>query len=72
MITVLRKNSNVTVIFDGYSNGQTAMDVIHNSQREVVFDKFTKFVSAKDEFLSNLKNKELFIRLLGETLKENG
>ena len=26
----------------------------------------------KDEFLSNLKNKELFIRLLGETLKEIG
>ena len=47
---VLRKYSNVTVVFDGYSNEPTTKDMTHlrrtklNSQRDVIFDKNTKFV----------------------------
>lgn len=66
----LKKYTNVTVVFDGYSHEPSTKDVTHYRRgkgivgTEVKFTYNTPFKSKKDVFLKNLNNKQNFITLL--------
>ena len=65
------------VIFDGYTSSSTK-DITHLRRRkgmsgvEVSFNENMKLNTTKDLFLSNNKNKETFIHMLGEHLVAGG
>ena len=75
---VLKKYGKAIVVFDGYKNGPSTKDMTHLrrnqkcSQRPIIFAENTKFTLSKEDFLSNLTNKEQFIHLIGDKLKKDG
>ena len=66
------------VVFDGYKDGPSTKDMTHMrrsekcSQRLIVFTENTKFTVSKEDFLSNLSNKDQFLLLMGGKLKQEG
>ena len=68
----------MTVVFDGYLNGPTTKDCIHlrrthgKGSAKVKFSVNTPCETKKEHFLSNCKNKQNFINMLGQCLQENG
>ena len=68
---------NSTIIFDGYDTA-TTKDMTHHYRRkgvvgvEVTFDEATILNTNKELFLSNNKNKQKFIKLLGKHLQQEG
>ena len=65
------------IIFDGYDTA-TTKDMTHHCRRkgvvgvEVTFDEATILNTNKELFLSNNKNKQKFIKLLGKHLQQVG
>ena len=72
---ITRRCTSPTVIFDGYSAGQTTKDATHNrwckgSQHQVIdFSLGIKLQKKKEEFLSSTQNKQRIIRYIGEKLR---
>ena len=77
---VTKRYQNVVVVFDGYPNCPTTKDVTHMRRTctrgitgpEIHFTGNMPCKSRKETFLSNTKNKQSFINLLGRTLSSNG
>ena len=75
---VLKKYGKAIVVFDGHKNGPSTKDMTHLrrnqkcSPRPIIFTENTKFMLSKEDFLSNLTNKEQFIHLIGDKLKKDG
>ena len=75
---VLRKYKNAIVVFDGYSGEPSTKDIAHARRGssmtgpEVVLDESNKVCLKKDLFLSNYKNKQQFLYLLGVHLSNAG
>ena len=71
------KESLVTIVFDGYSAGPSTKDVTHLRRTraigpDVTFEGEMSFNLKKDDFLSNPRNKERFIKYLGSKLQHAG
>ena len=66
------------MVFDGYKDGPSTKDMTlmrrseKCSQRLIVFTENTKFTVSKEDFLSNLSNKDQLLHLMGEKLKQEG
>ena len=66
------------MVFDGYKDGPSTKDTTHMrrsekcSQHLILFAENTKFTVSKEDFLSNLSNKDQFLHLMGEKLKQEG
>ena len=65
------------IVFDGYESGPTTKDNAHirrnkEQMTEVHFTGSTVINVKKDRFLSNRKNKQSFINLLGRSLEQMG
>lgn len=63
------------IVFDGYDNGPSTKDVTHIRKskivgKEVEFSECMQLTTSKEEFLSNVKNKSLFLKMLGDFLKK--
>jgi hypothetical protein len=75
---VTKRYQNVVVVFDVYPNYPTTKDVTHTRRSrgitgpEIHFTENMPCKSRKETFLSNTKNKQNFINLLGRTLSSNG
>lgn len=75
---VVQRYANATVVFDGYANGPSTKDVTHNRRTQGKIGPFVNFTakmplrSKKEEFLNNKCNKQNFINMLSDVLKENG
>ena len=67
-----------TVVFDGYSGGPGIKDNTHQRQganktaNKVNILDATKFVGKKEDFLSNVENKQAMIDLIAKCLKQKG
>lgn len=73
---VNKRYGKVTIVFDGYEN-PNIKDMEHRlrmkqSSVEVVFDKNSPVIVKKNKFLSNSKNKQRFINILGSYFQERG
>ncbi|KAK6191116.1 hypothetical protein SNE40_002860 [Patella caerulea] len=68
----------VTVVFDGYTDGATTKDCTHartSSQgigAKVNFKSNMPLQMKKEDFLSNKDNKQQFVNMLGDCLKSDG
>ncbi|KAK3743952.1 hypothetical protein QZH41_002713 [Actinostola sp. cb2023] len=74
---VKRRYDNVTIVFDGYLDSATTKDCTHQRRANVYgptvhFDNNMVLKSKKEEFLANKENKQRFINLLSDRLKEAG
>ena len=75
---IVGKYTNATVVFDGYNTESSTKDCAYLrrthgiSSAQVKFNANTPFKSKKDQFLSNCKNKQTFINMLGKCLQERG
>ncbi|KAK3713979.1 hypothetical protein QZH41_005649 [Actinostola sp. cb2023] len=72
---VERRYGKATVVFDGYEDGPSTKDCTHQRRTSacgpmVVFDPDMVITLKKDEFLSNKANKQRFINLLADRLKQ--
>jgi len=66
-----------TVVFDGYSEGPSIKDNMHQRYAEnnhpiVNFNAETKFVGRKDDFFSRSSDKQGLINLMTEELEKKG
>ena len=74
---VKNRYPNVTVVFDGYETASTK-DMTHRRRNKgkqgvtAAFTKDMKLAVSKEVFLSNKKNKQKFIHMLGNELQMNG
>ena len=74
---VKNRYPNVTVVFDGYETASTK-DMTHRWRNKgkqgvtAAFTKDMKLAVSKEVFLSNKKNKQKFIHMLGNELQMNG
>ena len=72
---VRNRYSNAIVVFDGYGNGPSTKDHTHQRRTKgivgtkVYFNEDTLFKSKKDLFLGNVENKQNFITLLANHLR---
>ena len=75
---VLRKYKNAIVVFDGYSGEPSTKDSAHARRGssmtgpDVVLDENNKVCLKKELFLSNYKNKQQFLKMLGVHLSKAG
>ena len=74
---VLRSYPHATVVFDGYSQGASTKDMAHAQRRnipgrDVHFDPLMHLSEKKEDFLSNVQNKQKFIQLVGERMEKAG
>ena len=75
---VRNRYSNAIVVFDGYGNGPSTKDHTHQRRTKgivgtkVYFNEDTPFKSKKDLFLGNVENKQNFITLLANHLRNQG
>ena len=59
------------VVFDGYKEDPSTKDMTHlrrtekQLQRSIVFTENTKFTVSKEDFLSNLRNKDQKCEVIG-------
>ena len=66
------------MIFNGYSDGPSTIDMIHKRRGlpkqspTVQFEEEMMFTGKKDIFMENNKNKERFLKMVGEELKLTG
>lgn len=66
------------VIFDGYETGPSTKDPTHLRRSVGIgsevrgLHKLTKLTTRKELFLSNLKNKQAFVHMLGDVLESKG
>ncbi|KAK7111484.1 hypothetical protein V1264_011106 [Littorina saxatilis] len=73
-----RRYRNPVIVFDGYDSGPTTKDTAHLRRSSgavgpvVMFTKDTVLTSRKDHFLSNARNKQAFIFMLGSALEYDG
>ncbi|XP_053377818.1 uncharacterized protein LOC123527311 isoform X1 [Mercenaria mercenaria] len=69
---------NTVVVFDGYDQGPSTKDITHYRRSnggvgtKVKFEYSTPFRSKKEIFLRNQGNKQAFVKLLGEFLRQEG
>ena len=74
----VKKYSNPTVVFDGYTDSPSTKDHTHLrrtggvSGPEVKFTEDMTLSSKKQQFLANTQNKQRFINLLGKKMEEDG
>jgi hypothetical protein len=67
-----------TVVFGGYSGGPGIKDITHQRRganktaNKVNISDATKFVGKKEDFLSNVENKQAMIDLIAKCLKQKG
>ncbi|KAG0715131.1 hypothetical protein GWK47_012669 [Chionoecetes opilio] len=67
-----------TIVFDGYIGGPNTKDIIHQRRRKnrtsnkVNIAEGTKFVGKKEDFLSNVENKQSLINLISQRMKDRG
>lgn len=72
---VRNRYSNAIVVFDGYGNGPSTKDHTHQRRTKgivgtkVYFNEDTPFKSKKDLFLGNVENKQNFITLVANHLR---
>ena len=75
---VTKKYLNSAVVFDGYSVGPSTKDAAHLRRKgtaagaEVKFTEDMHLKSKKQQVLTNTTNKQWFIHLLSEEMKEKG
>ena len=74
---VLRSYPHATIVFDGYSQGASTKDMAHAQRRnipdrDVHFDPLMHLSEKKEDFLSNVQNKQKFIQLVGERMEKAG
>ena len=75
---VEKKYGPAHVVFDGYVNGPSTKDVTHERRSKgargttIIFNENTPFKTKKELFLSNAKNKQCFIEMLGTYLTSRG
>ena len=72
---ILQHFPNAIIVFDGYDFGPSTKDITHIRRskkigKEVDFSEHMQLTMTKEEFLSNLKNKSLFLKRLTEYLQE--
>ena len=78
MSYVCRRYNKATVVFDGYESGPSTKDAAHIRRSAgitgptVHFTGDTLLTSRKEVFLSNLTNKQGFIRFISEALTSQG
>ena len=74
---VTRKYSKATVVFDGYGDSMSTKQMTQNRRSSgkvgptVTFTEEMKITQKKDVFLSNKDNKERFIAMLSESLRQH-
>ena len=67
-----------TIVFDGYIGGPNTKDITHKRLRQnrtsnkVNIAEGTKFVGKKEDFLSNVENKQSLINLISQRMKDRG
>ena len=67
-----------TIVFDGYIGGPNTKDITHQRRRQnrtsnkVNIAEGTKFVGKKEDFLSNVENKQSLINLISQRMKDRG
>ena len=67
-----------TIVFDGYIGGPNTKDITHQRRRKnrtsnkVNIAEGTKFVGKKEDFLSNVENKQSLINLVSQRMKDRG
>lgn len=67
-----------TIVFDGYTGGPNIKDNTHQrrsqnrASNKVNIAEGTKFVGKKDDFLSNVENKQTLINLISERMRGRG
>jgi len=65
-----------TIVFDGYIGGPNTKDITHQRRRKnrtsnkVNIAEGTKFVGKKEDFLSNVENKQSLIDLVSQCMKD--
>ena len=74
---VTQRYNQATVVFDGYEEGTSTKDCVHQRRSDVSgpsvnFDSDMVLKLKKDVFLSNTANKQRFIKLFGEKLQLSG
>ena len=75
---VTRKYGKAIIVFDGYSDLPSTKDCVHKHRSKgcigaaVHFDETMNLQTKKDEFLSNVQNKQRFINCLGNRLERTG
>ena len=60
------------IVFDGYIGGPNTKDTTHRTSNKVNIAEGTKFVGKKEDFLSNLENKQSLINLISQRMKDRG
>ena len=77
-VDYVQKRYQNVVVFDGYTCQPRTKDMAYLKRSkglnatEVLFDSQTPFKSNKDVFLTNARNKQRFINLLGQNLENSG
>ena len=77
ILSTWKKYGEPMVVFDGYESGPTIKDAAHirrktKSSKTILFKPDMIFNGKKDEFLSSANNKQRFINLLSDHIKEEG